>query len=218
MTLPSRRVPQGTPGGAAAGLEGLDDRALVGRVCEGDGRALEVLYGRYGRPCYGLARRILADDQFAQDVVQEVFLTVWRDAARFDVARGTFSTWLLSMTHHKAVDAVRREENLRKRRTGADALETRETDGPAVDDEVWSSLRGERVRAALKTLPDVQREALALAYFGGYTQREIAGLTSTPLGTVKTRMLTGMRRLRTSLDGLSSADGSRDASAVWDEK
>jgi RNA polymerase sigma-70 factor (ECF subfamily) len=106
--------------------DGLDDRALVARVTGGDGGALEALYRRYGRPCYGLARRILADEQFAQDVVQEVFLTVWRDASRFDPARGGFSTWLLSMTHHKAVDAVRREESAR-RRTTAEALEDRES-------------------------------------------------------------------------------------------
>ncbi len=123
MTLPRSRPPG--PGasetGPSAGEAGLEDRELVGRVADGDGAALEALYARYGRACYGLARRILADDQFAQDCVQEVFLAVWRDASRFDAARGGFSTWLLSMTHHKAVDAVRREENLRKRRTGADA-------------------------------------------------------------------------------------------------
>ena len=187
--------------------DGLDDRALVARVTEGDADALEALYGRYGRACFGLARRILADEQFAQDVVQEVFLTVWRDASRFDPSRGGFSTWLLSMTHHKAVDSVRREENLRKRRTTSELLETREGDAPHVEDQVWSRLRRERVRAVLKTLPDVQREALTLAYFGGYTQREIAGLTGSPLGTVKTRMLAGMKRMKGSLDGLSNADG-----------
>ncbi|HEU0101122.1 MAG TPA: sigma-70 family RNA polymerase sigma factor [Mycobacteriales bacterium] len=206
MTLPrSRPAGPGVPGSSDSGSGpdvGLDDRTLIARVTEGDGRALEALYARYGRACYGLARRILADDQFAQDCVQEVFLTVWRDASRFDAARGGFSTWLLSMTHHKAVDAVRREENLRKRRTGADALEHRESDAPPVEDAVWSGMRGDRVRAALLTLPEPQREALTLAYFGGYTQREIAGLTATPLGTVKTRMLTGMRRLRGHLDGL----------------
>ena len=201
----SSGAPQDQPG--PSGLAGLDDRALVGRVVEGDGAALEVLYQRYGRACFGLARRILADEQFAQDCVQEVFLTVWRDARRFDAARGGFSTWLLSMTHHKAVDAVRREETLRKRRAGADALEHRESDAPSVPDAVWSTLRSARVREALRELPDAQREALALAYFGGYTQREIAGLTGTPLGTVKTRMLTGMRRLRARLDGLESTAG-----------
>lgn len=208
MTTPRSRT--GSPHAAAAfersgAYDGLEDRALVARVTEGDGGALEALYGRYGRACYGLARRILTDEQFAQDVVQEVFLAVWRDAARFDVARGGFSTWLLSMTHHKAVDAVRREENLRKRRTTADALDSRPSEAAGVDDQVWSTVRRERVREALQTLPPVQREALALAYFGGYTQREIAGLTATPLGTVKTRMLAGMRRLKGSLDGMSNA-------------
>jgi RNA polymerase sigma-70 factor (ECF subfamily) len=196
-------------GSTPSGFEGLDDRTLVARVTEGDGGALEALYGRYGRACFSLARRILADEQFAQDVVQEVFLTVWRDAHRFDAARGGFSSWLLSMTHHKSVDAVRREENLRKRRTTAEVLEEREPDGPNVHDAVWSTLRRERVREAMTTLPEPQREALVLAYFGGYTQREIAGLTDTPLGTVKTRMLAGMRRLKDGLQGLN--DGASDA-------
>jgi RNA polymerase sigma-70 factor (ECF subfamily) len=109
------------------------------------------------------------------------------------------------MTHHKAVDSVRREENLRKRRTTAEVLEEREVDGPRVHDEVWSTLRRERVRQALATLPELQREALVLAYFGGYTQREIAGLTETPLGTVKTRRLAGMRRLTDGLTGLNDS-------------
>lgn len=212
MTLPRGRAADAADGalpaaGPASSYEGLDDRALVARVTEGDGGALEALYARYGRACYGLARRILVDEQLAQDAVQEVFLAVWRDASRFDASRGGFSTWLLSMTHHKAVDSVRREENLRKRRTTDDVLETRESESPQVEDAVWSLLRRERVREVLQTLPDAQREALTLAYFGGYTQREIAGLTDTPLGTVKTRMLAGMRRMRDSLDGLSNAAG-----------
>ena len=211
-------MPRSGPSGAAvppqasgAGpYDGLDDRALVGRVSEADGGALEALYRRYGRPCYGLARRILADDQFAQDVVQEVFLTVWRDAGRFDPSRGAFSSWLLSMTHHKAVDAVRREENLRKRRTTSDALDDKVSEAPLVEEEVWSLLRRSRVREALQLLPEPQREALTLAYFGGYTQREIAGITDTPLGTVKTRMLAGMRRLREALDEISDATTDTD--------
>jgi len=210
MTMPRRPAASGAVGArseAGSAYEGLDDRGLVARVTEGDGGALEALYGRYGRACYGLARRILTDEQLAQDAVQEVFLTVWRDASRFDASRGGFSTWLLSMTHHKAVDSVRREENLRKRRTTADALDHREDDAPRVDDAVWSLLRRERVREVLATLPEPQREALTLAYFGGYTQREISGLTETPLGTVKTRMLAGMRRMKESLDGLSNAAG-----------
>lgn len=212
MTLPRGPAGASVPSSATISgpYDGMDDRALVARVTERDSGALEALYRRYGRPCYGLARRILTDEQFAQDVVQEVFLTVWRDASRFDPARGGFSSWLLSMTHHKAVDAVRREESLRKRRMTSDLLDDRVSDGPPVEDEVWSLLRRSRVREALQLLPDPQREALTLAYFGGYTQREIAGITETPLGTVKTRMLAGMRRLREALEEISDAATSGD--------
>lgn len=205
MTMPRAMRRSGREPERSSTHDGLDDRALVARVTEGDGGALEALYARYGRACYGLARRILTDEQLAADVVQEVFLTVWRDASKFDASRGGFSSWLLSMTHHKAVDAVRREENHRKRRSAAELLEERPADTPQVDDEVWSTIRGERVRAAMQLLPHAQREALVLAYFGGYTQREIAGITDTPLGTVKTRMLMGMRRLKEGLDGIQTS-------------
>ena len=184
----------------AQGYAALEDPALVALVVDGDGSALEALYARYGRAAYALARRILADEQLAQDVVQEVFLTVWRDPGKFDASRGGFSSWLLTMTHHKAVDSVRKEENLRKRRTSADVLEFTESADPRVDEEVWELYRRAKVRSALADLPEPQRQALGLAYFGGYTQREIAQLTDTPLGTVKTRMLAGMKRLRTVLE------------------
>ena len=212
MTLPrSRPVSATAPVGAgASAYGGLEDRALVARVTEGDGGALEALYGRYGRPCYALARRILTDSSFAEDVVQEVFLTLWRDASKFDASRGGFSSWLLSMTHHKAVDRVRREETLRKRRTTVDELDATPSDHADVEDQVWSGLRRERVREALATLPQAQRHALELAYFGGHTQREIAGLTDTPLGTVKTRMLSGMRKLRDSLESISDTAVARE--------
>jgi len=184
----------------------LEDVALIRLVNEGDGSALEALYHRYGRACFSLARRILTDLTLAQDVVQEVFLSLWRDAGRYDVNRGGFATWLLSMTHHKAVDVVRREENLRKRRSAADAAEAVSVPPPGPDDEAWATLRRERVRAALAVLPAAQREALGLAYYGGYTQREIAGLTGTPLGTVKTRMLAGMRKMREALESALDED------------
>jgi len=211
MTRP--RLPSGSSDRAE-----VPDIVLVARVVEGEGAALEELYGRYGRPVYSLARRILGDDSFAQDVVQEVFLTLWRDASRFDASRGGFASWLLSMTHHKAVDAVRREEKLRRRRTTVDALHSEESDAPRVDDEVWSVVRRERVRAAMKLLPSAQRQALVLAYFGGYTQREVAALTGAPLGTVKTRMLSGMRHLRGALGGLSdeACDAESGAAAPGD--
>jgi RNA polymerase sigma factor (sigma-70 family) len=187
----------------------LSDVALVQLVAEGDPRALEQLYDRYSRPAYALARRITGEAAFAEEVVQEVFFALWRDPSKYDQARGGFASWLLATTHHKSVDTVRREQTLRNRRAqAADEAEwytSAVADAPAVEDEVWMGLRGERVRTALRELPAAQREALTLAYFGGYTQREIAILTDAPLGTVKTRMLAGMRRLRDLLDGVTDS-------------
>jgi RNA polymerase sigma-70 factor (ECF subfamily) len=178
---------------------GLRDDRLVELVAQRDADALEALYERYGRPAFSLARRILTEETLAQDVVQEVFLSLWRDAHRFDAGRGTVATYLLSMTHHRAVDVVRREENLRRWRTSDEGLELEADPKVRVEDEVEASERRAEVRAALKELPDAQREALLLAYFGGYTQREVAALVGVPLGTVKTRMAAGMRKLREAL-------------------
>jgi RNA polymerase sigma factor (sigma-70 family) len=132
------------------------DAALGALVAEHDGRALEALYDRYGTACYSLAKRIVVDPQLAQDVVQEVFLTLWRNAGRFDGERGSLSTYLLSITHHKAVDAVRKEERQRTRRAPAEVLELTES-GQDVDEEAWTSLRRSKVRTALATLPDPLR-------------------------------------------------------------
>jgi RNA polymerase sigma factor (sigma-70 family) len=177
----------------------LRDRQLVELVARKDAGALEALYGRYGRAAYSLARRILTEEALAQDVVQEVFLSLWRDAGRFDAGRGSVATYLLSMTHHRAVDVVRREQHLRRWRTADQALEGEADPAAPVEDQVESAQRRAEVRAALAGLPAAQREAVALAYFGGYTQREVAALVGVPLGTVKTRMAAGMRRLKASL-------------------
>jgi RNA polymerase sigma-70 factor (ECF subfamily) len=196
VSSPARRVGDG-PAGAD----------LVLRIRAGDRGAVDELYDRYSRPAFALARRILADEVLAEDVVQDVFLSVWRDPGAFDAGRGSFSSWLMAMVHHKAVDAVRREESHRRRQTRAEedlALST-PTSTRDVEDEAWSRVVAEQVRGALSALPAPQREALTLAYYGGYTQREVAALTSTPLGTVKTRMLAGMRRLREELGGAAGA-------------
>jgi RNA polymerase sigma-70 factor (ECF subfamily) len=174
----------------------LQDDQLVALLAERDAGALEALYDRYGRVAYSLARRIVADDTLAQDAVREAFLSIWRDAGRFDAARGTVSTCLLAMTHHRAVDVVRREEVLRRRRTSDQALAFEPDPKRGVEDDVEAAERRHQARAALAELPQAQREALALAYFGGYTQREVASLVGVPLGTVKTRMAAGMRRLK----------------------
>ena len=178
---------------------GLRDDQLVELVAQQDAGALQALYDRYGRPAYSLARRILTEETLAQDVVQEVFLSLWRDARRFDAGRGTVATYLLSMTHHRAVDVVRREENARRWKASDEGLELEADPKPGVEDQVEASARRAEVRAALKDLPEAQRQALLLAYFGGYTQREVAALVGVPLGTVKTRMAAGMRKMRQAL-------------------
>lgn len=176
----------------------LEDRELIRRLATGDEAALEVIYERYGRPCYALARRILNDPQLAEDVVQQVFLALWQGTG-YDPARGAVSTWLLSVTHHKAVDAVRRESTRRRRLTEDHVMLELASAGPGPDDEAWATLRAERTRDALRTLPPEQREVLLIAYYGGYTQREIAEMTGVPLGTVKSRTLTALRKLREEL-------------------
>ena len=177
------------------------DADLLRRIRAGDRGAVEEVYQRFRRPAFALARRILADDVLAEDVLQDVFLSLWRDPGAFDRERGTFSAWLMAAVHHKAVDAVRREESQRRRRARAEtelglAAPTATRD---VEEEAAGRIVSGRVREALGQLPDAQREALTLAYYGGYTQREVAALTGAPLGTVKTRMLAGMRRLREEL-------------------
>ena len=185
----------------------VSDVALVSAIADGQHAALGELYARYGRIVFSLARRIVVDGGLAEDVAQEVFFALWRDPGKYDPGRGGFGPWLLSMTHHRAVDIVRREEAVRRRRTRAieEGKSQALTDAPpAVADEALGGVQRDQVRQALRDLPAPQREALTLAYFGGYTQREVAAITGTPLGTVKTRMLAGMRRLR---DALAADDG-----------
>ena len=173
-------------------LARFSDEALLALVSRGEEAALGELYDRYGRIAYGLALRILRDATLAEDAVQEAFLAVWRSAGSFLADRAKASTWILTLVHRRAVDLVRREE----RRRG-DPLESAEpAAGEATDEQ--AALRAQRrlVQEALRQLPDEQREALELAYYGGYTQSELAERLGQPLGTIKSRMFTGLRRLR----------------------
>ncbi|HTW21022.1 MAG TPA: sigma-70 family RNA polymerase sigma factor, partial [Mycobacteriales bacterium] len=171
----------------------LEDAELLQAVNRGDDRALEALYRRYGGACFALARRILDDRQLAEDVVQQVFTALWKGTG-YDPARGAVSTWLMSVTHHKSIDVLRREAPRRKRLASEQALLEVAVAGPGPDEEAWMRLRAQRTRDSLKSLPPEQREILLLAYYGGYTQAEIAGLTGLPLGTVKSRTLAAMRK------------------------
>ena len=189
--------------------DGVGDVEILRRIRAGDRSAVDDLYARFRRPAFALARRILADDGLAEDVLQDVFLGVWRDPGAYDGARGSFSSWLLAVVHHKAVDAVRREESQRRRQGRAEDQAVLDAPIAArdVEDDAWSRVVAEQVRSALGVLPGPQKEALTLAYYGGYTQREVAALTGAPLGTVKTRMLAGMRRLKAELGGLAGPAG-----------
>jgi RNA polymerase sigma-70 factor (ECF subfamily) len=171
------------------------DRAALARISRGELDALDELYERYKTMAYSIALRITNDASLAEDVVQDAFLGAWRNAARYIEGRGSVKTWLLSIVHHRAIDAVRR------RRPTTDLPSREEAPPPAlrlpdVWTEVVANLDAAAVRAALAALTDVQREAIELAYFGGLTQVEIAEKTATPLGTVKSRMRLGLLAMR----------------------
>jgi RNA polymerase sigma factor (sigma-70 family) len=175
----------------ARDLVHLSDEALVALVARGEEDALAALYDRFGRTAYGLALRVVRDAELAEDVVQEAFLSLWRTAGRFVPERARAGTWLLTLVHRRAVDLVRREERRR-----AEPIESApEAADAAAEEAPWLRLERERVRVALASLPDAQREAIELAYYGGFTQAELADRLGQPLGTIKSRMFAGLARL-----------------------
>ncbi len=176
----------------------LDDLELHRRLTAGDRGAFDELYRRYGPSAYGLAYRLTGQQILAQDAVHDAFLALWRAPEAYDPARGAFRTFFLSLVHHRAVDTVRREERLRKRTERAANLEpvADEDVAEAVVDEASLGVRRKEVREALGTLPPEQRQVLEMAYFQGYTQVRIAEELGIPVGTVKTRTLAAMRKLR----------------------
>ena len=194
----------GAPTGASPELAQLSDVDLIGRAAEGDARALEVLYDRYARVVYSFALRIVGDQQVAEELLQEVFFRAWQQGGTFRANRGTFITWLLSITHNMAIDEVRKRRRRPQKSENDDpeaALAGVADTGQDVEEEVWLGTLRETIEAALATLPPAQREAIELAYFRGLTQREIAAQLGEPLGTIKTRMRLGMQKLRDQLEG-----------------
>ncbi|MFP5252930.1 MAG: ECF RNA polymerase sigma factor SigK [Actinomycetes bacterium] len=178
--------------------DGVDVDSLVARVALGDSSAFERLYDELSASVYGVARRVVRDPARAEDVTQEVFLEVWRKAARFDRDLGKGKTWVMTIAHRRAVDAVRRNEAAKR------------TDQHAAPEEVLHDEPAEAVIAAeehgdvrdcLGTLTELQLESVRLAYFNGYTYSEVATLLEKPLPTIKTRMRDGLIRLRDCLEG-----------------
>ena len=173
-------------------LAHLSDEALVALVARADDGALAELYDRFGHVAYGLALKVVRDPALAEDAVQDAFLAVWRSSGRFVAERAKASTWILTLVHRRAVDVVRREQ---PRRT--EPLETApQPSANMTEDEAWLRLQRTRVQDALRRLPDQQREAIELAYYGGFTQSELADRLGEPLGTIKSRMFSGLARLR----------------------
>jgi RNA polymerase sigma-70 factor (ECF subfamily) len=191
----------GAPSVAAGSAQtpSVTDEELIERLSAGsDEQALSELYDRYQAAMYGLAMRITNDAALAQDAVQEAFVGVWRNAARYSDSRASVRTWILSITHHRSIDIVRR------RRPVAGLPETDEAHEALISPDVWPEVAraadARAVRAAMDALPDAQRAAIELAYFGGLTQTEIAQRVDVPLGTVKSRVRLGLVALRRALE------------------
>jgi RNA polymerase sigma-70 factor (ECF subfamily) len=189
----------------------LTDEQVLAGIAQGDHAALAMLYDRYSSAVFALALRIVADREVAEEVTQEIFLRVWRHAASYDPARGRVATWVLGFTHHLAIDQVRR------RRVQAQPMPTTEDGEPLtaqlpdlsvdVEHEVWGAERRQVLARTLHQLPPPQREVIEHAYYRGLTQVEIAARVGIPLGTVKTRLRLGLRKMREVLQnqGLSPA-------------
>jgi len=190
-----------SPSTSAAPLRASDDLALVRRMVAGDADALAELYDRYAGILLAVARRILGPAGEADEVLQEAFLQAWNQAERYDPGRSSVSTWLVLIARTRALDRLR-SRGARERAATAAAAEPAPVDTSSrLDERVLQAERRQRVREALAEIPDEQRRVLELAFYEGLSQSEIATRTGAPLGTVKTRALLGMKKLRQALRG-----------------
>ena len=188
VQMSERPEPASPPAGKAADLGGL-----LARVARGDHAAFEAVYSEVAPAVFGLVRRVVRDPAQSEEVTQEVLLEVWRSASRFDAARGRALTWVMTLAHRRAVDRVRSTAAAAQREARAAPVETAADD---VAEAALARVERERVRRCLESLTELQRESVTLAYYGGYTYREVAGLLEVAVGTVKTRMRDGLIRLR----------------------
>jgi RNA polymerase sigma-70 factor (ECF subfamily) len=178
-------------------LQKASDANLVVAIARWHEPAMAEAYRRHGGAIHALARRILRHDPSAEEITQDVFLDLWRHPERFDSQRGTLRSFLLARTHGKSVDLIRSEES-RKRREERTSRETA-TAGYDLQHHVWDLTVADQVKESVAELPDDMRQAIELAYFGGHTYREVASMLQAPEGTVKSRIRTGLTRLRASL-------------------
>jgi RNA polymerase sigma-70 factor, ECF subfamily len=180
---------------ASARRNAADDMRLVARIRAGDESAMAELYDRYARVVYAVALRVLQETGAAEDILQDIFLQLWRNPDTFDASRGSLAAWLAVISRHRAID------RLRKRRPEVDIEECVIAGGPDLSDEAERSLIVEKVRTVLAEMNPAQRSALELAYFQGLTHTEIAEKTGEPLGTIKTRIRSGLQQLRAKFAG-----------------
>lgn len=181
---------------------GLDDEELMQRLVYRDLQAFRALYSRYGNLVYSTSLRVVRDAQIAEDMVQEIFLRIWRKPESYVPQRGRFSTWLTSVSRNRAVDEIRSRSRRFRYESASPEEQAREFAGPQSDDPALTAELSDQRRlilAALSGIPAEQRQIIEMAYFGGFTQQEIADRLSQPLGTVKTRIRLGMQKLRAAL-------------------
>jgi RNA polymerase sigma-70 factor (ECF subfamily) len=183
-------------------LRDLADEDLMQLVRRGDAEAFEVVYERHCNAAFSLAYRMCGTRAAAEDVVQESFLSLWRSGTRYDRTRGSVRTWVLGIVHNRAIDSLRRSVVHDRRRASDEGIEERFEARERTEVEVARLDEAEEIRQALRTLPAEQGRVIELAYFGGFTQTEIASMLNTPIGTVKGRMRLGLEKMRGQLSGL----------------
>jgi RNA polymerase sigma-70 factor, ECF subfamily len=191
-----------TPAPGPTELRDLADEDLMQLVRRGEAEAFEVVYERHSSAAFSLAYRMCGSRAAAEDVVQEAFLSLWRSGARYDRGRGSVRTWALGIVHNRAIDSLRRSVVHDRRRASDEGLEERFEARERTEVEVARLAESEEIREALLTLPPEQCHVIELAYFGGFTQTEIAAMLPAPIGTVKGRMRLGLEKLRAQLGGL----------------
>jgi len=185
-----------------SGVERPSKEELLGLVAQGDQRAFSALYDEVSPRVFGLVKRLLIDHAQSEEVAQEVFLEIWQNATRYEPAKGGATTWILTMAHRRAVDRIRSSQASRDRDVKIGIRDyVGEYDNVSAEVEV--TIEHERVKEAMLQLTELQRQAVSLAYYGGYSHSEVAAMLKVPIGTVKTRLRDGMIRLRDEL-GVSS--------------